>query len=263
VIILILLFFLINFFGTLSYAARIVGVRTKMVALSFSLFNLIAIVTRTANGFQTPFLAKYMETNFLNGINYDPLLFFRFLLAVSTIACIIGALCIPTTQRVFTQGVLLYNQNRSFRKTLSKYLQSNSLRDLYSCLSIPSGNNFNHLKTLKGLPIKLFLYHCLGTTFVSIGILSAMYAGFLLPEYRTTASSLSFMINGIAIILLFLFIDPPLSAITDDAVKGLMTETFFRRHMIWFLIARVSGTILAQILLVPVAKIIADIALIM
>ncbi|MEO8759365.1 MAG: DUF2837 family protein [Bacteroidia bacterium] len=263
VLVLYLLFFLINFFGTLSYAARMVGVRTKMLALSFSLFNIINIISRTANGFQTPFLAKYMESNFLAGVYNNPLPFFRSLLLISTAGCVAGTFFIPTTQRLFTQGVLYYNENRSLRKTILKYFKKSSLKETRICFKTPSIKNFNHLTTLKGLPIKLFIYHCLGTAFISIGVLSCIYAGFLEPQYRTTASSLSFMVNGIAMVILFIFIDPPLSAITDDSINGKITEPFFRKHLVWFLMARIMGTILAQIILIPIAKIIAQIALIM
>ena len=57
----------INLIGALAYAARIAGVRTGRIALSFALFNVLLLVSRTSNGFLGPFLAKRIETGLANG----------------------------------------------------------------------------------------------------------------------------------------------------------------------------------------------------
>jgi hypothetical protein len=57
----------INLIGALAYAARIAGVRTGRIALSFALFNILLLVSRTSNGFLGPFLAKRIETGLANG----------------------------------------------------------------------------------------------------------------------------------------------------------------------------------------------------
>src|SRR3546814_14087525 len=49
---------LINLIGALAYAARIAGVRTRWIALSFSLFNILLLFSRTSNRFLGPFLPK-------------------------------------------------------------------------------------------------------------------------------------------------------------------------------------------------------------
>ena len=251
---LILLFFFLNFFGTLPFSARIVGVRTKMLALSFSLFNIIALFTRTANGFQTPFLAKYIETNLLQNNLWSPIPFFRELLFVSTIGCLFGMLFIPSTQRIFTIGVQRYYEDKSILRLVFKAFSKNGLKQIGASFKVPSIHKFKQNLSLKGLPIPLFIYHCIATAFITVGIISTLYAGVLHPEYRTTASSLSFIINGIAVIILFIFIDPPLSIMTEDAVQGKIPEHQFRRCIIWFVISRIMGTILAQLLLIPLAK---------
>jgi len=53
--------FVINLIGSLAYSVRIAGVRTGRIALSFSLFNILVLVSRTANTFQAPLLAKRVE----------------------------------------------------------------------------------------------------------------------------------------------------------------------------------------------------------
>ena len=95
---------------------------------------------------------------------------------------------------------------------------------------------------------------------ITIGVLSALYAGYLNPEFRATASNLSAIINGVATILMFIFIDPYLSIMTDDVVLGNTKESKFREYIVYMVFARVLGTVLAQFILIPSARIIAWIA---
>ena len=58
---LILFTFIIHLVGTLAYSLRISGTRTGTIALSFALFNIMILGSRTANTFQGPLLAKRIE----------------------------------------------------------------------------------------------------------------------------------------------------------------------------------------------------------
>jgi hypothetical protein len=59
--------FVIHLIGTLAYGVRIAGTRTRRIALSLSLFNLLILVSRTSNAFQAPLLAKRIEENLAAG----------------------------------------------------------------------------------------------------------------------------------------------------------------------------------------------------
>ena len=87
----------------------------------------------------------------------------------------------------------------------------------------------------------------------SVGVFAALYAGYLRPELRVTASQMSAVVNGVATILMFAFIDPYLSLMTDDVVAGKVEEPYFRRSVVWLTGSRLVGTVLAQVLLVPAA----------
>ena len=56
----------INLIGALAYAARIAGVRTKRIAMSFALFNVLILGSRLANGFLGPLLAKRKRDGYLD-----------------------------------------------------------------------------------------------------------------------------------------------------------------------------------------------------
>jgi hypothetical protein len=102
IIIVLFLTYIINLITTLSYAVRIVGVRTGRIAVSFALFNILVLVSRTANGFQAPLLAKTIEDDIKLGIpgNEGP---FRLIILSCTLATITGAFLIPTFQRALSK----------------------------------------------------------------------------------------------------------------------------------------------------------------
>ena len=64
--------FVIHLIGALAYAARIAGVRTRRIAVSFALFNILVLVSRTSNSFQGPFLAKRIGGPRLKGSRPAP-----------------------------------------------------------------------------------------------------------------------------------------------------------------------------------------------
>ena len=94
-LILCILTFVIHLIGTLAYAVRIAGVRTGRIAVSFALFNILVLVSRTSNSFQGPFLAKRIETNIAHGVFNGLLADFRWLLLSASLATIVGAILIP------------------------------------------------------------------------------------------------------------------------------------------------------------------------
>src|SRR5215510_6410081 len=102
ILIVLILTFIINLITTLSYSVRIVGIRTGRVAISFALFNILVLVSRTANGFQAPLLAKTVETDIKAGIFDNPGTF-RLIIFSCSIATMIGALLIPTFQRILSK----------------------------------------------------------------------------------------------------------------------------------------------------------------
>src|SRR5437660_808204 len=108
-----LLTFVIHLIGALAYAARIAGVRTRRIAVSFALFNVLILISRASNSFQGPFLGKRIENSLAAGQASHLLGDFRWLLASATAAAVIGALAVPTFQRIFSRAVLHFQAHRS------------------------------------------------------------------------------------------------------------------------------------------------------
>lgn len=109
-------------------------------------------------------------------------------------------------------------------------------------------------------PVSIILMNFFATALWTVGGLAAIYAGALEPAFRVTSSSLSAVINGAATILLFTAIDPFLAGMTDDVVQGRESEARYRRIVVWMVLSRFAGTIVAPALLLPAAYLIAVIS---
>jgi hypothetical protein len=254
--------FLINLIGSLAYSVRIAGVRTGRIALSFSLFNILVLVSRTANTFQAPLLAKRVE----HGLHAPTTVAsslgdFRWLLFAASLATVVGAVLTPTFQRLFTSAVEAFARNRSLPRLLLRALSPAGLAHLRDAAVLPSPANVVAEGALRRpTAAGVLLVNTLATAVWTVGVFSALYAGYLAPEFRVTASNLSGVINGLATILLFAVVDPFLAMLTDDVVTGRSTEPAFRRAVVGMLGSRLAGTALAQLLLLPAASLIAHLA---
>ena len=238
----------IHLVGTLAYAVRIAGVRTRRIAISFALFNILALISRTSNSFQGPFLAKRIESRLLGAqLSSSMLSDFRWLLVMATTATALGALAIPTFQRLFSAAVRHFQVNRSMPLLILSAFSRRGLSTVASSARIPSSAN---LKQLNVVAMALW----------TLGVFASLYAGYLKPELRVTCSTLSSVINGVATIMMFVFIDPQVSVMTDDVIEGRISDGRFRQAIASLLGARLGGTVLAQALFLPSAAIITRIA---
>ncbi|MCA1557029.1 MAG: lipid II flippase Amj family protein [Acidobacteria bacterium] len=254
-----LLTFVIHLISTLAYALRIAGVRTGRIAVSFALFNLLVLISRTSNTFQGPLLAKHVEQNITRGTLEHAEGDFRWLLLAATLATIAGAFLIPSFQRLFTKAIEEFNRYRSIPRLVAGGFSRFSLRGARSWASLPTKENLSRL-TLKSAPINIIIYNVFATALLTVGVFASLYAGYLNPELRVTANSLSPVVNGLSTILLFVYIDPYLSILTDDVVSGKVGESYFRNCVVLFVLSRLAGTLLAQAMFIPAANIIVRVA---
>lgn len=256
ILLVIILTFLINLITTLSYSVRIVGIRTGRIAISFALFNILVLISRTANGFQAPLLASSIEKHIKTGLDSN-LADFRWIIFSCTIATVVGGLLIPTFQRMLSVAVSRFSVYKSVPKVIFHGFTKSGITQLKESIAIPKTKNITQIDITKNFPWRVFLMNVVAVAIITVGVISSLYAGYLNPDLRTTSSTLSSVINGFATILMFVFIDPFLSVMTDDVVLGKCKESVFRRYIVYMVLARIVGTLIAQIIFVPSAKIIA------
>ncbi len=251
--------FVINLVGSLAYSVRIAGVRTLRIAVSLSLFNILLLVSRTANSFQAPLLAKRVEAS-LTATAEPSVADFRWLLAAASLATVAGAALTPMFQRLFTKAVKSFAMDRSLSRLVFRLFSAAGLAAVRETAAIPSVKTALASTRRPSIAPQVVVTNVLATAIWTVGVFASLYAAYLAPELRVTSSNLSGIINGMATILLFVVVDPHLSLITDDVLQGRTSEGFFRRAVVWMLGSRLLGTLLAQLLLVPAAMIIAALA---
>jgi len=259
-IILAMLTFFIHLISTLAYSARIAGTRTGQIAVSFALFNIMILGSRTSNSFHGPFLAKRIEENLASGICSNAANDFRILLISASIATLIGAFLTPTFQRLFTKAAKKFSDYRSIFKLIIKGFTPIGLTYIRNSIAIPAKENINFFKKSARIPTRYLFYNMIATAIWTTGVFSALYAGYLNPDIRVTSSQLSSIINGIATIFMFVFIDPYLSILTDDVSHNRTDQVYFRQSIIWLTCSRFAGTLLSQLLFIPAAMLIVYVA---
>ena len=256
-----LLTFVIHLIGTLAYAVRIAGVRTRRIAMSFALFNILVLVSRTSNSFQAPFLAKRVEENLIQPVVAHSLLSdFRWLLFSATLATVAGAFLIPTFQRIFSRAVQDFQVHRSIPRLLLHVCFRGGLSYIKDSVSVPASGNLTALSGGRSISAGTIVLNVVAVSLWTVGVFAALYAGYLNPQLRVTSSTLSSIVNGVATILMFVIIDPQLSVMTDDVVEGRLDEPSFRRTIVWLVGSRLAGTLLAQVLLLPAASLVVFVA---
>lgn len=248
-----LLTLVIHLIGALAYAARIAGVRTRKIALSFALFNVLVLVSRTSNSFLGPFLAKRIENGIVNGTGEQLLWDLRIVLFSATIATILGALAVPTVQRWFASAIGEFHKHRSVAKLLFSAFTPTGRQLAAKSVTLPKRAHAKTMAKPTMLSWRVIAMNVVAQALLTVGVIASLYAGYLYPEFRVTASQLSAVVNGFATILLFVLIDPQLSVMTDDVVEGRVSEPDYRRTIVWLSMSRVAGTLLAQALLLPSA----------
>ncbi len=252
--------FVIHLVGTLAYSVRIAGVRTRRIAVSFALFNILVLVSRTSNSLQGPFLAKRVENNLGTVSSHNLLLDFRWFLLSATFGTVIGAFLTPTFQRVFSRAVAHFQIHRSIPRLLLHAFSKGGLAHFKDSASLPVSAHVRSLHLGRAISPQIIALNIAAVALWTVGVFAALYAGYLNPQFRVTASTLSSIVNGLATILMFVLIDPQLSVMTDDVVDGKLSESCFRRAIVWLVVSRCAGTLVAQILLVPAARLIVYVA---
>lgn len=188
------------------------------------------------------------------------LLDFRWLLATATIATVVGAVAIPTFQRLFSAAVRHFQAKRSMPRLVMSVFGTRGFAVIVRSARIPSATNLKQLGGGAGVSIPIIGLNVIAMALWTLGVFASLYAGYLKPSLRVTCSNLSSVINGMATIRMFVFIDPQVSVMTDDVIEGRVSDGRFRRAITSLLGARLAGTVLAQLFLVPSAALIARIA---
>jgi len=248
---------IIHSIETLAYAVRLSGARVKLIASALSLFNMMVIVSRMANMMQLPVTGSLIDTapkeNTLAFVEQQ----FRILIGASTLGTIAGIILLPTFTAIFSRAIIHLSQERgSFPSLVRKGFSLEYIRRGVKHIHVPKLSYLKDIK-LKDVPFRLFFFNMIVTAVYTIGVLSALYASLLAPDRYGATSMASGLVNGIATILLALFIDPRISVLADDVVNGRGSYLHLKGISVIMIASRLLGTLIAQLLFIPGAHYIA------
>lgn len=228
-----------------------------MIASALSLFNIMVTVSRLANMMQQPFTGRLID----NAPEENALAFvedqFRVIIGSSTLGTIFGILLLPTFIALFSRAIIHLSEERGsvpglFRKGFSiKYIRR-GIKHIHA----PALSYLKGIK-IREVPVRLFLLNMIISAIYTTGVLSALYASLLAPERSATTIMSSGLINGVATILLVVFVDPKVSVLADDVVNQRGNYLQLKGVSVMMIASRFLGTILAQALFIPGALYIA------
>ena len=248
----------IHFFETLASSMRLAGVRTKQVATSLSFVNAAFLIARMSNMLQAPLLGGMVDYAIMTK-NPEVLIHnFRLVIFAAFIGNSLGAILIPYFVNIFTEGILVFEKVGSVPRLIFEACKPKNLRKIFGRFRLPDAGSFKNL-SLKNIPLTFLFLNLFMVSIYAIGVLSSLYAGAQVPEFRTTASQLSGIVNGIATVLLALMVDPTAAYITDQAVRGKRNPSDVRTVVFYVVLGRIVGTlIISQLLFWPASEYIKD-----
>ncbi len=243
---------------TLAYSTRISGVRVRLIATAISLFSTLVVVARLSTTIHQPLSAKLIAEVPREVPSVDKLAIieeqYRLLIGVTSIGVLLGIFLFPTFITIFSKAIIqLSNERGSVVQLFIKYFHLNGFKKIVRCFRFP---RFTYLKgiTYKTIPKRLFVINIVVSAIFTTGVLSSIYASMLVPtDYAQAALMSSGIINGIATILLTLFIDPKASVLADRVIKKQVDYVYLKSYSLSLVGSKFFGTIVAQLLFLPAA----------
>lgn len=241
-----------NTIDVLSYSIYIVGVKTKKLAISLALFQTVMIVSRVALYIQAPLLASLADEAILNKNVDELVIIFRNVIFMVSIGSLLGGVITPLFIDVFSSLTNYFERLGTIPKMLSSLILN--IRKLpKKRVRMRGYKEFKEI-SFKEMPIGLIILNSVAIGVYSVGLLSSIYAGALAPEYRMTASQLSGMVVGGAAALFMIFVDPMIAVVTDQTLDGKRAPNYIKSLVFFLVIGDLIGTVLSQIMFIPLAK---------
>jgi hypothetical protein len=177
---------------------------------------------------------------------------FHLIIGAASVGTLLGAMLVPSFTAVFSRGALAYEFHGSFPALLLHTLSLRGFSRISQHLRVPLPESIRKASRFR-LPRSFLLLNIIVTAVYTVGISATMYASALAPELARTATTLSGVVNGIGTLLLVILIDPVSALITDQALRGTRPGAEVSHVVIWQIVGRFTGTLIAQLVFLPAA----------
>ncbi|PFE96149.1 hypothetical protein CN325_18085 [Bacillus thuringiensis] len=233
---------------TSSYSIRLAGVRLKKIAVALSVVGMVLLISRTSNLLQAFLIGGIVdEAKLDSSINLEHII--RLVLSSASIGTLIAIILYPTLTKLFGYVIQNFETDGSFIRMM-KTNNIQKLKYTKKYVRFPQLEMIHRLR-IGGIPKRIMLINMIATAIYTAGVLSALYASFLNPDYATNASTASGLVNGFATILLTVLLDPRIALLTERALQSESGAESMSKMYGWLMISRLLGTLLAQLLFVP------------
>lgn len=269
---------LIHLIDTLFYGVRFSGVKTRHLATAYSLYQVISLLAMMANIVQAPLLSSVVEQginagyiayhNHLNELQKS----IRLIILSASAGTAMAAVLTPLFVILFNRLIFLFESIGSIPRLIFNLLSPGRLYrillELQSALQYiwrvyrQRGKKGMYLFSFSGINslvhhhFRLFCTNIVVVAIWTTGVLSALFAGAMLPMFRSTATLLSGIVNGMAVVLAALMIDPVTAMITDQTIQGIRSENEIMQLTFLLILSRLLGTFFAQLLFLPAASLV-------
>jgi hypothetical protein len=256
-LILILLFTIVIYgVETSAYAARLAGVRTGHPALAQSLYSVLTLGSRGAYILSGLLLGSLTDLA-VEQQNVATLLeTYRVVLLGASVGTLVAALLLPTLSRVIARGVASYDLRGSLPRVIVRGTSVRGLWRLRKTWKAPAPGSLRDLRR-SPFPKRFLIASILATAIYTVSNPAALYASAIVPEGARTAGSLTPVVNALGTLLTIFIVDPIAALVNDQALtrdRPLRDATYIT---IWQLGARLIGTLVAQLLLLPTGALLA------
>ena len=239
-----------------AYAARLAGVRTRRPAQARSLFNLLALSARAANALQTTLLAGLVDLAVAADTVADLTAILRLVLLAAAVGIGVGAALAPSLARLLERAVHSYERRRSLPRVVLHGLSVEMLPRAREELHIPQARTVLWASRHR-FPWRWILLTVLVAALYAVAGPAAQIASAVTPGGARTALTLPSFLTGVGTVLLVLLVDPLTAHVVDQALRGERPPSDVSAITVWQIGGRLAGVLLAQLLLSPVAALLA------
>lgn len=247
-----LAFALIHVFDTFGYTIRLNAAKNHQLALSLSLFNTFALITRAANMFLLPSIGIIAAHTHRESLIW----LMRQIILGSTAGTIVGIALIPTFLRMFGKAVDRLALTGSAPALILQSLSFATIKRIPSNSVGPGRRLISQLR-YRHVPKRVLLLNTLITAINIVGVFAANYGATLDPSNSSAIVQSSAVITSVATILFALLVDPFSARLTDQTIRGETPYGNLKAFVTLMLAAKVTGTLIAQLLFTPASVLLA------
>ena len=231
---------------------------TEHPAQSRSLYNLLALSSRAAHAVQATLLAGLVDLSATGTPITDLTSTLRLVLLAGAGGILLGAVLVPSVASLLSRGVESYQARGSIPRVVLHGVSIEGLPRAWRLLRRPRTHSVRYAREHR--PRKRWIL----ITVVVAGLNAvagpaAQIASVVASEGTRTSLSLPSFFTGLGLVLMTLFVDPVTAQVTDQALRGERPVQDVTVFTVWQMGAQLVGVLSAQLLLVPMARLLAGI----